>query len=295
MPFSMTGYGRYSTEDASYKTTVEIRSLNHRFLDISVRLPSPYLWLEVECTQVLKEFFRRGKIEARIQLEPKPEASAPAVVIREDLVRQYLDRLNGIKKRFRLAGRLRIEHLLMIPGGFFLVESGKDDEKALGDLVLTAVKEAARRLLEMREKEGAALAADLDRRIGILAERIAEIQAVAGDLPALYREKLTGKLKELTDGVAVLDENRLAAEVVYYAERADITEEITRFKSHLQQFTATLSLPGPIGRKLDFLSQELLREANTIAAKASDLSISRQVVEIKTEIEKIKEQVQNIE
>ena len=95
MPFSMTGYGRYSTEDALYKTTVEIRSLNHRFLDISVRLPSPYLWLEVECTQALKEFFRRGKIEARIQLEPKPEASAPEVVLMDDLVRQYLDRLKA--------------------------------------------------------------------------------------------------------------------------------------------------------------------------------------------------------
>src|SRR5690606_4015824 len=143
--------------------------------------------------------------------------------------------------------------------------------------------------------EGLALAADLSRRVGILEERIEEIQAVAGDLPAVYREKLTGKLKELTDGVAVIDENRLAAEVVYYAERADITEEITRFKSHLQQFTSTLSLEGPIERKLDFLSQELLREVNTIGSKASDLSISQQVVEIKTEIEKIKEQVQNIE
>ncbi|NLY89783.1 MAG: YicC family protein [Firmicutes bacterium] len=294
MPFSMTGYGRYSTEDALYKTTVEVRSLNHRFLDISVRLPSPYLWLEVECVRVLKEFFRRGRIEARIQLEPKPEVSAPQVVMADNLVRQYLNRLNEARKRFRLAGRLRIEHLLMIPEGFFLVESGKDDEKALGDLVLTAIKEAARRLLEMREKEGTALASDLSRRIRILQERIEEIRAVAGNLPAVYREKLTGRLKELADGV-VIDENRLAAEVVYYAERADITEEITRFNSHLQQFTTTLSLAGPIGRKLDFLSQELLREVNTIAAKASDLSICQQVVEIKTEIEKIKEQVQNIE
>lgn len=294
MPFSMTGYGRYSTEDAFYKAEVEIRSLNHRFLDISVRLPSKYLWLEVECTQVLKEFFQRGKVEARVQLAPKPEAAAPKVVLMEDLVRQYLDRLNEAKKRFRLAGRPRIEHLLMIPGGFFLAESGEDDEKALGDLVLTAVKEAARRLLAMREKEGAALASDLAHRVQILQERIDEVQAVAGDLPALYREKLTGRLQELANG-AVIDENRLATEVVYYAERADITEEITRFKSHLQQFSATLSLVGPIGRKLDFLSQELLREVNTIASKASDLSISRQVVDIKTEIDKIKEQVQNIE
>ncbi len=294
MPFSMTGYGRYSTEDAFYKAEVEIRSLNHRFLDISVRLPSKYLWLEVECTQVLKEFFQRGKVEARVQLAPKPEAAAPKVVLMEDLVRQYLDRLNEAKKRFRLAGRPRIEHLLMIPGGFFLAESGEDDEKALGDLVLTAVKEAARRLLAMREKEGAALASDLAHRVQILQERIDEVQAVAGDLPALYREKLTGRLQELANE-AVIDENRLATEVVYYAERADITEEITRFKSHLQQFSATLSLAGPIGRKLDFLSQELLREVNTIASKASDLSISRQVVDIKTEIDKIKEQVQNIE
>ena len=294
MPFSMTGYGRYSKEDAFYKAVVEIRSLNHRFLDISVRLPSKYLWLEVECTKVLKEFFRRGKIEVRIQLEAKPEASAPKVVLMGDLVRQYLDQLNQAKKRFRLAGRLRIDNLTMIPDGFFLVESEKDDEKALGDLVLATVKEAARRLLEMREKEGKALASDLSRRIGILEERIEEIQTVAGDLPTVYREKLTNKIKELANGV-IIDENRLAAEVVYYAERADITEEITRFRSHLQQFTATLSLAGPIGRKLDFISQELLREVNTIASKASDLSISRQVVDIKTEIDKIKEQVQNIE
>ena len=294
MPFSMTGYGRYSTEDTFYRVEAEIRSLNHRFLEISVRLPSKYLWLEVGCTQVLKEFFQRGKIDARVQLEAKPETAAPKVVLMEDLVRQYLDRLNEAKKRFRLAGRPRVEHLLTIPGGFFLAESGKDDEKALGNLVLTAVREAARRLLEMREQEGTALAADLNSRVEILQERIEEIQRVAGDLPALYREKLAGRLQELANG-AVIDENRLATEVVYYAERADINEEITRFKSHLQQFTATLSLAGPVGRKLDFLSQELLREVNTIASKASDLSISRQVVDIKTEIDKIKEQVQNIE
>lgn len=294
MPFSMTGYGRHCTEDAFYKITVEIRSLNHRFLDISVRLPSKYLWLEVECAQVLKEYFRRGKIEVRIQLEPKPEASAPKVEMAENLVGQYLDRIKTAKKRFRLAGRLRVEHLLMIPESFFLVESGKDDEKALGDLVLTAVKEAVGRLLEMREKEGAALSSDLTRRIRMLQERIEEIQAVAHNLPAVYREKITNMFKEMANE-AVVDENRLATEVLYYTERADITEEITRLKSHLEQFAATLSLAAPIGRKLDFISQELLREINTIASKASDLSISRQVVDIKTEIDKIKEQVQNIE
>ena len=153
MPFSMTGYGRYNGRYLLGRSRDS--QPQPPFPGISVRLPSKYLWLEVECTQVLKEFFQRGKIDARVQLEAKPETAAPKVVLMEDLVRQYLDRLNEAKKRFRLAGRPRVEHLLTIPGGFFLAESGKDDEKALGNLVLTAVREAARRLLEMREQETA--------------------------------------------------------------------------------------------------------------------------------------------
>jgi len=294
MPFSMTGYGRHFTEDALYRITVEIRSVNHRFLDIYVRLPQKYLWLEFECAQVLKGLFRRGKIEVHIQLEPKPEASTTKVVMDENLLRQYLDQLGLVKQRFRLPGRLRVEHLLLIPEHFFVVEAGTNDQTILGKTVILSVKEAARRLLEMREREGVTIAGDLRRRIQFLQEQIDGIEKIAPELPGVYREKIHNTIKEFA-GEAVIDENRLAAEILYYTERASITEEIVRFKSHLEQFLAALSLKVPVGRKLDFITQELLREINTIGSKTSDLLISRQVVEIKTEIERIKEQVQNIE
>lgn len=294
MPFSMTGYGRYFTEDELYRLTVEIRSVNHRFLDISVRLPKKYLWLEFECMRVLKGLFRRGKIEVHIQLDPKPEASTAKVVVDENLLRQYLDQLRLVKQRFRLPGRLRVEHLLLIREHFFMVEAGENRQTLLEETVILGVKEAARRLLEMRQREGATITEDLQRRIQSLQEQIGEIERIAPELPGVYREKILNTIKEYANEV-IIDENRLAAEVLYYTERMSITEEIVRFKSHLEQFSAALSLKIPVGRKLDFITQELLREINTIGSKTSDLSISRQVVEIKTEIESIKEQVQNIE
>lgn len=294
MPFSMTGYGRYFTEDDLFRLTVEIRSVNHRFLDISVRLPKKCLWLEYECMRVLKGLFRRGKIEVHIQLEPKPEASTAKVVVDENLLRQYLDQLAQVKRRLGLPGRLRVEHLLSIPDHFFLVEAEENRQTLVEEMVLSGVKEAARQLREMREREGAAIAADLERRIQSLQGQIGEIEKIAPELPGVYREKILNTIKEYVSE-AMIDENRLAAEILYYTERMSITEEIVRFKSHLDQFTAALSQQVPVGRKLDFISQELLREINTIGSKTSDLAISRQVVEMKTEIENIREQVQNIE
>lgn len=293
MLFSMTGYGRGSAENNQQIVSSEIRSVNHRFLDISVRLPKNYIWLEESCVRTLKSLFGRGRLDCFIQIRQKPEVNLGEVRINQGLLREYLRSFKEIKRMYRLPGRLRLEHLLTIPELFISVEP-EEDRETLEALVSSALQKAAQELLEMRKREGEIISGDLISRVETLGREISGIEKVAQELPAIYRRKITKLLNEVI-GENSYDENRLSTEVVLYAERSTITEEIVRFKSHLEQFKATMELREPIGRKLDFLTQELHREINTIASKTSDLTISHHVVEIKTEIEKIREQIQNIE
>ena len=293
MPFSMTGFGRYKLEnDPNYLITVEIRSVNHRFFDLSVRLPKNYSWLEESIAKLVRPFIQRGRIDLYLVIEERPASHNCRLEIDQSLLADYLRETELIRKKFRIPGKIRIEQLLLIPDLF--VKKAEVNEEALEKAVGQAVQGAVQQLLAMRKREGETIADDLKVRIYRLQQTIDEIAALASELPNFYREKLTQSVKNLLAEVAV-DEHRLAMEVLFYVERSSITEEITRFKSHLEQFLSTLTTLGPIGKKLDFIAQELHREINTIAAKTSEYSISHYIVEVKSEIENIREQVQNIE
>lgn len=295
MPFSMTGYGRCVDKHGNYTVTIELRSVNHRFLDISFRLPKNYLWLEEHCAKVLKGLFSRGKIDVFIQVKTNTEEGELQAKLNKSMLVQYLSGLNHVKKEYRIPGRISLSDLLRIPDLFTYAEP-EEDEETVKELVLRGMKQAAQELLAMRKNEGEIVSRDLAERIVKLETEMKKIAAIAHELPGLYREKITQRLQELSpEAMEVIDEHRLAAEILLYVDRSAITEEIVRFQSHLRQFADTLEANEPIGRKLDFLTQELHREANTIAAKSSELTISHNVVEIKAEIEKIREQVQNIE
>jgi uncharacterized protein (TIGR00255 family) len=289
----MTGYGRFKLEDdPNYLITVEIRSVNHRYFDLSVRLPKNYSWLEESITKRIRPLIKRGKIDLYMNIEERPENHSCRLEIDQRLLADYLRESALLRKRFGIPGKLRMEQLLLIPDLF--VKKAEVNEEALEQAMGQAVEGAVQQLLSMRKREGETIAADLEARIYRLKQTIGEIEALAGELPNLYREKLTKAVNELLAEVEI-DEHRLTMEVLFYIERSSIAEEITRFKSHLEQFLSTLKASGPIGKKLDFISQELLREINTIAAKSSEYSISHYIVEVKSEIENIREQVQNIE
>ncbi|NLW58893.1 MAG: YicC family protein [Firmicutes bacterium] len=293
MPFSMTGYGRYKLEDdPNYLVSVEVRSVNHRFFDLTVRLPKNYSWLEESISKQVRPVLHRGKIDLYVAIEERPENRSCRLEIDQAVLADYLRQLNQVRKEFRLPGKIGVEQILLLPDLF--VKKEEVNEEALEQAVVKAVQGAVQELLAMRRREGENLAADLKVRIQRLGQTIKEIERLAVALPGLYREKLTKALAELLAEVEV-DEHRLAMEVLFYVERSSITEEVVRFKSHLEQFLSTLTAPGAIGKKLDFICQELNREINTIAAKTSELSISRYIVEVKSEIENMREQVQNIE
>ncbi|NLM36940.1 MAG: YicC family protein, partial [Firmicutes bacterium] len=234
----------------------------------------------------------RGKLDLYVVIEERPENCGGRLAIDRKVLADYLRELNQVRKEFRLAGKIRIGQLLQMPDLF--VKKEDVNEEALEKAVLTAVDGAIQHLLAMRYREGENLAADLNERIQRLSQMIGEIEGAAAALPGLYREKLTKAARDLAAGVE-LDEHRLAMEVLFYVERSSISEELTRFKSHLEQFLSTLKATGAIGKTLDFICQELNREINTIAAKTGELTISRYIVEMKSEIENIREQVQNIE
>lgn len=293
MPLSMTGYGNSLIEDRLYSVNVEIRSVNHRFLDINIRLPKNYLWLEENCGRLIRSLAQRGKIDCFIQIQPQAETKTQMVCYNRELLRDYLKCFREIKRLFRLPGRIRTEHLLGLPELFFYMEPA-ENRGVIEKLTLEALQEAIRKLLKMRAEEGRTISADFITRLESLEKQISEIEEISYKLPMLYREKLTTYMNNMLKDVEI-DENRIANEALLYIERSSIDEEIVRFKSHLSQFALTLKQEGPIGRKLDFITQELNREINTIASKATDLTISHQVVEVKTGIEKIREQVQNIE
>jgi uncharacterized protein (TIGR00255 family) len=248
--------------------------------------------LEEKIVKQIKPLLQRGKIDLYVAIDERPENAKCRLEIDQRLLADYLQEIKQTKRKFRLPGKIGMEQVLFIPDLF--VKKADVNEEALEKAVVQAVQGAVERLLAMRKKEGEIITTDLKARVHRLGQVIVEIEELASELPNIYQEKLTKVIDELI-GKVDWDEHRLAMEVLFYVERSSITEEITRFKSHLEQFISTLSTQGPIGKKLDFIAQELHREINTIAAKTTDLPVSHYIVEVKSEVENIREQVQNIE
>ncbi len=289
---SMTGFGRKEAVHAGGALVVEVRSVNHRFLDILCRLPKSLSGIEESCKQAIQRHCQRGRVEMTISLNGDRQGPRQVSVDRA-LARQYATVLRSLQKELRLAGKLDIN----LVAGLRDVVSLSDNPLNDGDLQKLALRTltgALRDLARMREREGEALAVDIRAHLAKLEEAR---DAVAERAPHVSQEalaRLKARVQTLL-GTPTLDETRLHQELAMLADRSDISEELARFASHCSQFTAALKRSDPVGKTLDFLLQELGREVNTIGAKANDGSITTHVVQMKTELEKIREQVQNIE
>jgi uncharacterized protein (TIGR00255 family) len=292
----MTAYGRGEVETASLKWVVELRSVNHRFLELSLNLPRRLWALEDRFRKLIKTRLARGRLDMQLSWESLVEKSQ---TLRLDmpLVGEVREVLKDLNQAGDTLESLRLEHFLHF-SDLIVIKEQVDQELELEETwegVSQAVNQALDNLDEMRITEGAALAADLNGHLADIRLQVGHISEQAPLLPQLWRERVTTRLADLFPEGAPVDEARLAQEVAIMAERRDIAEELARLESHLSQFQQTLAIEGVVGRKQEFLLQEMLREANTIGSKANDLTISQAVLEIKGSLERLREQVQNIE
>jgi len=296
---SMTGYGRKDDIRGSLRLAVELRAVNHRFQEILVRLPKNWSMLgilEEQIRKLVAQYVRRGRVEVTISLEGS--ASKPsAVSIDWSAAEQFVQLSRELDQRFSLETPLTAKDLLLFPGVIHTDKTEEADGGEVAEWLLAEVGAAAADLLSMKRIEGSGLQADLTERLLSVSKWLEEIRLLAPACTEEYRIRLQQRLSEWAAQVPVeWDQQRLAQEVVFFAEKSDISEEITRLQSHCHQFRQQLEKEEEaVGRKLDFLLQEMNREANTIASKANHLRIQHLAVEIKTELEKMREQVQNVE
>lgn len=288
----MTGFGRAETEEDNRKITVELKSVNHRFLDINIRMPRTLGFAEELIRKAVKERLFRGRVDIFINYFA-PAGDAKKAVADMGLMRSYLEAARQAAGELELHDDIALSHMLRIPD-VILIEEAPEDEQRLSRLVAGAVEAALGALLEMRAREGAELTASIAACLEALGALCRRIDALKSQTTGDYAEKLRARIAELIAG-ADIDEARFATEVALMADRADITEEIVRLGTHIGQFQSALAGGDAVGRKLDFLVQEINRELNTIGSKSQDAGITGAVIEGKSLVEKIREQVQNIE
>jgi uncharacterized protein (TIGR00255 family) len=290
----MTGYGRAEAILNGQKYTVEIKSLNHRFLEISLRLPASLSALEMEIKKKIGEPLLRGKIDVSIRRDVQSSAeNGQYLALNLPLAQNYFNLLMQLKQSLNLQDDISLEMIAGQKDVFQMAELPQDDS-ALWQGLTAVLEEALAGMMEMRRREGEILSRDLSARLDLMAQLLSRIEAKAPQVVLEYQKRLTDRVRELTSGL-VVDESRLSQEVAILAEKSDITEEIVRLRSHFGQFLEMLDREEAIGRKVDFLIQEMNREVNTIGSKSSDADISKQVIEIKSELAKLREQVQNLE
>jgi uncharacterized protein (TIGR00255 family) len=291
---SMTGFGRAHGIAGEWSVDVVLRSVNHRFLDLSVRLRDDHGDLEAAIRKVVGARMQRGKVDVSVRLRRVHEPPRE-IRIQETLLTSLLERFAELSRRFPVGGRLEVRDLLTVPD-LVQVESHAEeiDAPAIEGIAAVAVQ-AADALAQMREAEARLLVADLAERLGFLREKLARIASLREEIVRRLHDTLKQRLALLFDNVP-FDAARLEQEAALLADRSDVSEEVTRIEAHLAQFSDLLARDeGPVGKKLDFLTQEIQREINTLGAKCRDLSITHDVIDMKTETEKVREQVQNLE
>jgi uncharacterized protein (TIGR00255 family) len=288
---SMTGYGQGSADGEDFKVRVDVRTVNNRFLDIHLRSPQELASLEVTLKKQVQGGVRRGRVDLTISVDQMKQAKFE---INRPLVSGYLSALSELKSEFGLGGEPSLELLAKLPGALQVSQDSRELDDRFVASVVAAVSQALVSLAEMRVVEGQELATELGNRLDVIEGKLPSIESEAGQLPSIYREKLARRIQEILAGGAV-DEARLAQEAVLLADRSDISEEIARLKSHIIQMRDVLKSDEEVGKRLDFILQEMNREANTILSKSGDLAISDAAIIIKTEVEKLREQVQNVE
>lgn len=292
---SMTGYGRAEAVLGGRKYVVEIKSLNHRYLELSLRIPANLLPLEMEIKKKINEQLIRGKIDVTIRRETYSGIEGTRLLeVNLPLVKNYYDLLIQLKDLFNLKEDITLDMMARLKDVFIPLETLEDEITVLWEGLAGVLSNAIAALIDMRQKEGEVLGQDLKARLYLINEHLDEIDARAPRIVLEYQKRLVARIRELMDGM-VIDESRLSQEVAIMAEKSDITEEIVRFRSHIKQFFEMLKSPEAMGRKVDFLIQEMNREVNTIGSKSNDAEVSCHVIEIKSELAKLREQVQNLE
>lgn len=289
---SMTGYGRAVQTVNGREFTVEVRSVNNRYLDCTVKLPRSLSFGEDGVKQAVKAVISRGKVDVSISLRTETAADTK-ISLNIPMVEGYIEAMRKMAKDYGLREDLSVSSLARMPEVFTVERAQVDEEQLQADL-MAVLAEALKSFDAMRTREGAALEQDLLSRGKTIETLVGRVEAGSAQTVIDYRTRLENKLKEVLDNKAI-DESRILTEAAIFADKIAVDEETVRLRSHLKQMADMLTAGGPIGRKLDFLLQEMNREANTIGSKCSDLALARIVVEIKAELEKIREQTQNIE
>lgn len=290
---SMTGFGRGEFSDDLYSFKVEIKAVNHRYNDISIKMPKHISYLEEKIKGVIKKQIHRGKVDVYINLEYVEESSIN-VKVDINLAKSYKDALEQLCKELNLEDNIRINNILSMQD-IIKTERKELDEDEIWTCLEGALELAVKDIMIMKVAEGQELQKDMVFHLDNIGEFLNEIEERSPTVVIEYKEKLRERLSNLLDNDIVVDEDKINAEIVYFADKCNINEEVIRLKSHLKQFESILKENNPVGRKLDFLIQEMNREINTIGAKASDVLICQDVVEVKSEIEQIREQIQNVE
>ena len=289
---SMTGYGRVETTGQDRNIVVEVKSVNHRFLEISLRMPQALFPLELEFKKKIGEKVKRGRIEIFIRLEAQ-SSNAPEAIVNLEIARNYFAALQRLKDEFGLTEEIGLKTLV----GFRDIFSQPAETELKPEIlkqIAESLEEALNMLVQMRQEEGGAIYRDMEQRLDSIRSILETINVRSPQVIVEYQRRLTERIKELTAGFT-LDDSRLAQEAAILAEKSDITEEIVRMNSHIDQFVALLQSVEAEGKKIDFLLQEMNREINTIGSKSNDAEIARQVIEAKSELSKLREQAQNIE
>ena len=289
---SMTGFGRFEISKAERKITVELKGVNHRYLDVNIRMPKKLNFFESSIRNLLKQYASRGKIDIFITYEDMTETQV-ALKYNETLAREYMEYYKKMRETFGLENDVKVSTLARCPEVITMEEQTADEEE-LWNILKQALEGAFEQLVETRAAEGIHLKKDLIEKLDNMETYVEKVEERSPKIVAEYREKIEAKVKELLDDTQI-DENRIAQEVVLFADKICTDEETVRLKSHIRNMKETLEASEGIGRKLDFIAQEMNREANTILSKANDLETSNLAIELKTEVEKVREQIQNIE
>ena len=290
---SMTSFGRAQGEEGKgYLFSIEMKSVNNRYLDLNIRMPKFMISLEEEIRKMINTRLNRGKVDVFINYKSYDKASAMPKLNLE-VAKGYYNCLNELQKEFNIENDITVSKLANFPEVLTLEEKEENLDEVLKE-IKPLIEVSLDKMLEMRIREGEKLKEDILIKLDAIEEKVKIIENFAEDLPKTYKQKLEERLSELTKGLNV-DEERIAVEVAIFADKVAIDEEVIRLKSHIGQMRKTLNLEEPVGRKLDFIVQEMNRETNTIGSKANDINITNIVIDIKNLIEKIREQVQNIE
>lgn len=289
---SMTGFGRAEVVTSERKITVELKSVNHRYLDLNIKMPKKLSLFEGPIRNLMKEYVQRGKVDVFITYEDYASSCA-ALKYNKELAGEYLSYLRKMSEDFGLENDIRVSALSRYPDVFTMEEQSVDEEQ-LWNALEEPLRQACAKFVKTRETEGERLKKDLLEKLYGLEGKVSMVQERSPEIILAYRQKLEEKVKELLEDVQI-DDSRIAAEVILFADKICNDEETVRLKSHIHGMIDILDESQGIGRKLDFMAQEMNREANTILSKSNDLTVSNIAIDLKTEIEKIREQIQNIE